>query len=322
MHTITSPATSSATLTMIAIDDLDEPTAPKPVYRPPNLDRALPPLPPPDVPPPPYEPSGPPPGYGDVHKRRDRLWGGAVVGFDLISSFVLLFLTLAQLTTSPASLSTAGVILPFVYVGVAVYGRIAISRIRCSATIFYTLFYTLRIIADIAGITLFISHQATAQGGQEGDGDKSRGYSPWIVEAGRIPVAGLRVAQYEEAGWCTGCAWRGGVWGGVLMIHIALGALLMIHSHTLCRSSEEQPSVVNQDPPPRAPMSTQQQMIHFDNNIFRPRPIVPAGGRTVEERVQAAEDDDDLRPLAEILAELEEGRRMAGVTARSGDTSA
>ncbi|KAI9100614.1 hypothetical protein DFS34DRAFT_494409 [Phlyctochytrium arcticum] len=321
--------------------------------------------------PPPYDAGPPPPGYMETFgvdvespaaEKGAKVWGGVVIGIDLMTSLLLLFITLAQLTQNPQSLSTVCVILPFVYVGISVYGRMALSRSQHRSLTAYITLYTLRLFSDAAGLILFIlryqrlvtsgspstlpaspTGSATDHDEDEWDEDLAdssgqRKYLAWVLEVARSGVVGMRSAEYAEE-QCTRCAWRAGVWSGLFVVHSAFLVFLILHLHiritrlwqqarnrhfTVCppipapapppttilplSSAERATSLLNprrRPSPPLPPLpierrstiaagpavtrrETSQELIRFDQELFRPRPVQVAAFAVSDEYIPPA----------------------------------
>ncbi|KAI8826961.1 uncharacterized protein EV422DRAFT_512091 [Fimicolochytrium jonesii] len=208
--------------------------------------------------PPPYEPgSQPPPEYhssenvntdnnfesselGKIKPFGLRWWtvGTIFAGIQVFGTLLLL-LTLAKVSTDPGRLSVAGVILPFVYVFFAAYGKVAINRDRSNGKSIYLVVYVLRWLTDLIGLSLIIRVALLASDADESttlfrnlqteSTTESQPTIDWTTEFGRFWVVGMRLAQYGELeNTCAPgrCTWRAGVYSALLVIHFVLGLLI------------------------------------------------------------------------------------------------
>ncbi|KAI8590393.1 hypothetical protein BDZ88DRAFT_415135 [Geranomyces variabilis] len=215
--------------------------------------------------PPAYTPSGPPPRYipprrsrheyeaarraalvasfgfesseeSDIRPAGIRWWMIAIIGSDLVTSTLLLFLTLASLSqSSPGPINPAAIVLPFVYVFLSAWGKSGVSRDLSAGKLVYTATYLMRWVADIAGTVIAIrasSGTDTTDGGEsEGNGgDSGHAASPmaWVLEAVRIFVVGMRPAQTQCVLSDAACTWRLAAWGGMLVFDAALAFVLIV----------------------------------------------------------------------------------------------
>lgn len=73
--------------------------------------------------------------------------------------------------------------------------------------------------ADVAGLVLFCIRSVYHTLPSTASPTEQRSVE-WVVEGARVPVVGMRAAQYGDISKCalggSGCLWRVGVFGGMV----------------------------------------------------------------------------------------------------------